>query len=155
MKYRKLMVMAIMMFVMVFAFSCKPTGSDDEEVVTTTTDDGGGSGGGSGGGTGGSSDTTRPTVSSTSPANSATNVSVSGNITVTFSEAMQSSTINASNITMVDNSSASIAGAVSLSGSTATFNPNSNLSQDKTYTCLLYTSPSPRDGLLSRMPSSA
>ena len=26
---------------------------------------------------------------------------------------------------------------------------------DKTSTCLLYTSPSPRDGLLSRMPSSA
>ena len=26
---------------------------------------------------------------------------------------------------------------------------------DLTYTCLLYTSPSPRDGLLSRMPSSA
>ena len=26
---------------------------------------------------------------------------------------------------------------------------------DKIYTCLLYTSPSPRDGLLSRMPSSA
>ena len=25
----------------------------------------------------------------------------------------------------------------------------------KSYTCLLYTSPSPRDGLLSRMPSSA
>ena len=26
---------------------------------------------------------------------------------------------------------------------------------DATYVCLLYTSPSPRDGLLSRMPSSA
>ena len=26
---------------------------------------------------------------------------------------------------------------------------------NKKYTCLLYTSPSPRDGLLSRMPSSA
>ena len=26
---------------------------------------------------------------------------------------------------------------------------------DDVYTCLLYTSPSPRDGLLSRMPSSA
>ena len=26
---------------------------------------------------------------------------------------------------------------------------------DKSYYCLLYTSPSPRDGLLSRMPSSA
>ena len=31
-----------------------------------------------------------------------------------------------------------------------------DVSEDgKTYTCLLYTSPSPRDGLLSRMPSSA
>ena len=28
-------------------------------------------------------------------------------------------------------------------------------SQKHVYTCLLYTSPSPRDGLLSRMPSSA
>ena len=27
--------------------------------------------------------------------------------------------------------------------------------EDKIYSCLLYTSPSPRDGLLSRMPSSA
>ena len=27
--------------------------------------------------------------------------------------------------------------------------------RDKSYTCLLYTSPSPRDGLLSRMPSAA
>ena len=27
--------------------------------------------------------------------------------------------------------------------------------EDKLYNCLLYTSPSPRDGLLSRMPSSA
>ena len=30
-----------------------------------------------------------------------------------------------------------------------------NLHKDKKYSCLLYTSPSPRDGLLSRMPSSA
>ena len=29
------------------------------------------------------------------------------------------------------------------------------VSEKKTETCLLYTSPSPRDGLLSRMPSSA
>ena len=32
---------------------------------------------------------------------------------------------------------------------------NPDILQDLTYTCLLYTSPSPRDGLLSRMPSSA
>ena len=30
-----------------------------------------------------------------------------------------------------------------------------NVVMDKSYGCLLYTSPSPRDGLLSRMPSSA
>ena len=30
-----------------------------------------------------------------------------------------------------------------------------HLVKEKGYTCLLYTSPSPRDGLLSRMPSSA
>ena len=29
------------------------------------------------------------------------------------------------------------------------------LQEGNTYICLLYTSPSPRDGLLSRMPSSA
>ena len=29
------------------------------------------------------------------------------------------------------------------------------LTHDTAFTCLLYTSPSPRDGLLSRMPSSA
>ena len=29
------------------------------------------------------------------------------------------------------------------------------LAKKKTMSCLLYTSPSPRDGLLSRMPSSA
>ena len=29
------------------------------------------------------------------------------------------------------------------------------VNEDKAHCCLLYTSPSPRDGLLSRMPSSA
>ena len=29
------------------------------------------------------------------------------------------------------------------------------VTRDRLYSCLLYTSPSPRDGLLSRMPSSA
>ena len=33
--------------------------------------------------------------------------------------------------------------------------PASNLKKEMTKICLLYTSPSPRDGLLSRMPSSA
>ena len=33
--------------------------------------------------------------------------------------------------------------------------PTCNTTEDLIGTCLLYTSPSPRDGLLSRMPSSA
>ena len=41
------------------------------------------------------------------------------------------------------------------SGITMQFGVGANISQGSTYTCLLYTSPSPRDGLLSRMPSSA
>ena len=36
-----------------------------------------------------------------------------------------------------------------------TYVAESNLSYDQSGLCLLYTSPSPRDGLLSRMPSSA
>ena len=32
---------------------------------------------------------------------------------------------------------------------------NTDLDDDRLWNCLLYTSPSPRDGLLSRMPSSA
>ena len=36
-----------------------------------------------------------------------------------------------------------------------TLNLAAYLSSDEQKTCLLYTSPSPRDGLLSRMPSSA
>ena len=44
------------------------------------------------------------------------------------------------------------AGAVWIGG----FDPGGNLKlAAQTYSCLLYTSPSPRDGLLSRMPSSA
>ena len=33
--------------------------------------------------------------------------------------------------------------------------PQTSQSQQRPWSCLLYTSPSPRDGLLSRMPSSA
>ena len=35
------------------------------------------------------------------------------------------------------------------------FTYKAEVADDQVYTCLLYTSPSPRDGLLSRMPSSA
>ena len=41
------------------------------------------------------------------------------------------------------------------SGSIIHTHENSDAGNLKDFTCLLYTSPSPRDGLLSRMPSSA
>ena len=41
---------------------------------------------------------------------------------------------------------------VGLTFTTGTINESAS---PREYTCLLYTSPSPRDGLLSRMPSSA
>ena len=37
----------------------------------------------------------------------------------------------------------------------AGYSPKRARQDDQTHPCLLYTSPSPRDGLLSRMPSSA
>ena len=51
-----------------------------------------------------------------------------------------------------------IAKAMAANGATIVFNDIKQELVDKgiaAYTCLLYTSPSPRDGLLSRMPSSA
>ena len=48
--------------------------------------------------------------------------------------------------------SAGVVTAVSFSGSGANL---TGIASTDNITCLLYTSPSPRDGLLSRMPSSA
>ena len=96
-------------------------------VAADTTSSGGGSGGSTGGSTGGSSggggDTTAPTVQSVTPANSATSIAVADNITVTFSEAMQSSTIDNTTVTLTDSGS-NVATTVSYSNNVATINPN-------------------------------
>ena len=96
-------------------------------VTADATASGGGSGGSTGGSTGGSSggggDTTAPTVQSVTPANSATSIAVADNITVTFSEAMQSSTIDNTTVTLTDSGS-NVASTVSYSGNVATINPN-------------------------------
>ena len=44
---------------------------------------------------------------------------------------------------------------VSISGTTLTIDGGDKVSGEATITCLLYTSPSPRDTEVSRMPSSA
>ncbi|OOP56248.1 MAG: hypothetical protein AYP45_10060 [Candidatus Brocadia carolinensis] len=84
-----------------------------------------------------SQDTTPPTVTSTSPANGATNAAVSGNITATFSEAMDASTITTA--TFILNNG--VIGTISYNSSTktATFNPNTDLSYSTTYTAKITT----------------
>lgn len=91
-------------------------------------------GGGDGGGDGAQPDTTPPTIVSTSPANNATGVAVDTSITATFSENMDSSTINTSTFYIVG-----ISGTVSYSGNTATFKPLTNLNYNTTYTAVITT----------------
>jgi len=81
-------------------------------------------------------DITAPTVSSTSPAADATDVAVDTRVSVTFSEAMDSSTITTSSFTLD-----SVAGSVSYDSDTytATFTPDANLEEITTYTATLST----------------
>jgi hypothetical protein len=81
---------------------------------------------------------TAPTVSSTSPANAATGVSVSVHPTVTFSEAMLASSITTSTVRLLNSSGTAIAQAagspaLSADGLTATITPAANLAMSATY----------------------
>jgi hypothetical protein len=84
-------------------------------------------------------DTTPPTVTSTTPASGATNVSRTANITATFSEAMDASTINGTTVELRNASNVLIAAVVSYNATTRvmTLNPNSTLSSRMTYTVLI------------------
>src|SRR3972149_3004579 len=67
-----------------------------------------------------------PTVTSTSPASAATGVPITTKIIVTFSKAMDPSTITASTFTL-KRGTTSVAGTVTYTGVTATFESRSNL----------------------------
>lgn len=84
--------------------------------------------------TGTAPDTTPPTVSSTSPANNATGVTVNGAISATFSEAMNAATISTVTFTV-----AGVTGTVTYSGSTATFTPTAPLAYNTLYTATITT----------------
>ena len=86
-------------------------------------------------------DTTPPTVSSTSPASNATGVAVDSTISATFSEDMNSSTINTSTFTLSDSDGNNVSGTVSFGccDKTATFTPSSNLAYSTTYTATITT----------------
>lgn len=91
-----------------------------------------------------SEDNTPPTVDSTQPVNGSPDFAINRNITATFSESMDPSTINQSSFTLTfDNgtSSSVMLGAVSYNdnGMVATFNPGSNLAISKMHTATITT----------------
>jgi hypothetical protein len=88
--------------------------------------------------TGTAPDTTSPTVAGVSPGIGATDVSVTSTITATFSELMDSSTINTTTFTLVDGGSP-VSGAVTYAGTTATFTPSGNLNYLTSYTATVTT----------------
>ena len=92
--------------------------------------------GNGGGGGGGNADTTAPTVISTVPARLATGAQLNANLAVTFSEAMNPSTITTATFTLKEGITI-VPGAVSHVGKIAIFNPNNDLSANTTYTATI------------------
>lgn len=87
---------------------------------------------------GGGVDVTPPTVLSVVPANNATSIALNSKATVSFSEAMNTSTINSTNFTLKQGVTA-ISGTVAYSGTTATFTPSSALTANTVYTGTIST----------------
>ncbi len=88
--------------------------------------------------TGATADTTAPTVSSTNPENTATGVAIGGNIAATFSEAMNPLTVTTATFTLKQGTTP-VPGTVVFVGTTATFNPTSNLAVSTPYTAEITT----------------
>ncbi|WP_321469812.1 Ig-like domain-containing protein [Halarcobacter sp.] len=88
------------------------------------------------------SDTTPPTISSSTPTNNDVNIGVSDNLTITFDEEVDVSTINDTNIVLRKVSDNSVIGTnVSYDNSTktATVNPNVDLTDDTFYSLTVTT----------------
>jgi N-acetylglucosamine-6-sulfatase len=87
-------------------------------------------------------DTTRPRVTSTSPAANATGVAPGANVTATFSEAMMASSINGTTFKLFKKGSTTkIGAALSYDGATkkATLDPTNNLRLGTTYKAVVST----------------
>jgi len=91
--------------------------------------------------TGASTDTNRPTVTATSPTNTATGVAINQTINATFSKAMDPLTISTAYFTVTGPGSTVVTGTVlyAVASKTATFTPNSLLATNTTYTNTITT----------------
>jgi ice-binding like protein/Big-like domain-containing protein len=80
-----------------------------------------------------------PTVISTVPATGATAVAVNTLVTATFSEGMNPTTINGTTFTLTGPGATPVGGAVTYSGSTATFTPTTILAANTLFTATITT----------------
>lgn len=86
--------------------------------------------------TGSVNDTTAPDVNATNPDSNATGVPINQSITAVFSEAVDSATVNTTSFSLTDGVTP-VVGAVTYVGTTATFNPTSDLNVDTNYTATI------------------
>lgn len=84
-------------------------------------------------------DTMPPIVTGTTPNTGATAVPVTSAIGATFSEAMNTATLNASSFTLKDAGNNPVSGTVAYAGTTATFTPAASLAYATTYTATITT----------------
>ena len=89
--------------------------------------------------------TTAPEVTSTDPQDLETDVAVDTDVSATFSEIMDELTITDTSFTLADGASP-VDGSVSYTGTTATFNPTSDLNAGTTYTATITTEATDLDG---------
>ncbi|SFR16751.1 Ig-like domain-containing protein, partial [Desulfoscipio geothermicus] len=89
----------------------------------------------------GTTDTTAPTVQSSTPADGATGVSVSADLTVTFSEAIQKSLATSDNFILIASDGTVVDCTVSAdaAGEIVTINPDSNLDALSDYILIVST----------------
>jgi hypothetical protein len=83
-------------------------------------------------------DVTAPTVFASLPSNAASGTALNKNITVTFSEAMDATTITATSFSVMQGVTA-VPGSVTYADKVATFNPTSDLLAGTVYTATLST----------------
>jgi hypothetical protein len=81
-------------------------------------------------------DSTAPTITSRSPLAAATGVAIGANVTATFSEAVDATTVNTTTVELRSPAGVLIPAVVTLDSSarTVTLNPNANLANNTTYT---------------------
>jgi Ice-binding-like/Bacterial Ig-like domain len=80
-----------------------------------------------------------PTVVVTSPANGATGVPLNATVSAGFSSVMAPATINTTTFTLSGPGGTAVAGAVTYSGTTATFTPTASLAASSLYTATITT----------------